>query len=270
MNHYKAKQAARKARFEELAEQARNDAASAHDKANELARYSAGTPILVGHHSEQRHRRHLERIWNSDAKAHELSERAAHYEAKAEAVGKGGISGGDPDALEKLQAELAEHTVKQERMKTINNLVKRGDQAAVDAFDLSDDERWKMKCGGGRFPAYTLTNNGAALRRIKARIADLEAIQAMEDLQVETDLYTYTEDRDDHTVEFEFKGKPSEEIRALLKSGGFQWAPSRGVWVRQHTSNGIHAGRHVCKRLDAMRELLLSMQVAGVAMASDE
>lgn len=252
MNNYEEKQAARKARFEELAEQARNEAARAHENANELARYSAGTPILVGRHSEKRHRRHLERIWNCDRKGYELSEKAAHYEAKAEAVGRGGISGGDPEALVKLRAELAELTAKQERMKTINNLVKRGDQAAIDASDLSDDERRDMQWGGGRFAPFMLTNNGANLRRIKARIADLEALQAMEDLQVETDLYTYTEDKDEHTVEFEFKGKPSDEIRALLKRSGFKWAPSREVWVRQHTTNGIDAGRYVCKQMDAL------------------
>ena len=70
-----------------------------------------------------------------------LSDKAEHYEAKAEAVGYGGISSIDPEALTKLRAELDEHSASQQRMKDANRLVKRGDQVGLDASDLTEDER---------------------------------------------------------------------------------------------------------------------------------
>lgn len=42
-----------------------------------------GQPILVGHHSEKRHRRDLENSWNNMGKAVEFSDKAEEHERKA-------------------------------------------------------------------------------------------------------------------------------------------------------------------------------------------
>lgn len=42
-----------------------------------------GQPILVGHHSEARHRRDLDRSWNLLGKSVELSDKAESHENKA-------------------------------------------------------------------------------------------------------------------------------------------------------------------------------------------
>lgn len=43
-----------------------------------------GQPILVGHHSERRHRRDLEKSWNHMDKSVEFGKKAAEYECRAE------------------------------------------------------------------------------------------------------------------------------------------------------------------------------------------
>jgi hypothetical protein len=43
-----------------------------------------GQPILVGHHSEGRHRRDLDRSWKAMGKFVELSDKAENYEARAD------------------------------------------------------------------------------------------------------------------------------------------------------------------------------------------
>lgn len=43
-----------------------------------------GQPILVGHHSENRHRRDIDKSWNAMGKAVELSKAAEGYESRAE------------------------------------------------------------------------------------------------------------------------------------------------------------------------------------------
>ena len=49
-----------------------------------------------------------------------------------------------------------------------------------------------------------------------------------------------------------FDGKPDAEIRTLLKSNGFKWAPSQGAWQRQITSNGKWALKKVVEKLKEM------------------
>lgn len=43
-----------------------------------------GQPIFVGHHSEKRHRRDLEKSWNAMGKCVEMSNKASEYESRAE------------------------------------------------------------------------------------------------------------------------------------------------------------------------------------------
>ena len=51
-----------------------------------------------------------------------------------------------------------------------------------------------------------------------------------------------------------FDGKPEPEVRYLLKSNGFKWAPSQGAWQRQITSNGRYALGKVIEKLKEMEE----------------
>ncbi|NKS56564.1 DUF3560 domain-containing protein [Rhodococcus hoagii] len=62
-------------------------AAAAHDRADELSnRYPMGQPILVGHHSEARHRRDIERAHNADDAAWQADRDAKRAKAKADAA----------------------------------------------------------------------------------------------------------------------------------------------------------------------------------------
>ena len=51
-----------------------------------------------------------------------------------------------------------------------------------------------------------------------------------------------------------FEGKPEPEVREVLKSNGFKWAPSQGAWQRQLTSNARYALQSVIKRMEEMGE----------------
>ena len=39
-------------------------------------------------------------------------------------------------------------------------------------------------------------------------------------------------------IQLFFEGKPEPEVRDILKSNGFRWAPSVGAWQRQLNNNG--------------------------------
>lgn len=260
MNAYEQKQAARKARYEERAEQASAESTSTYNRARDMAQaIPFGQPILVGHHSETRDRNYRDRIHTTYGKAFALQDKAKHYEQKAASVGTGGISSDDPDAIEKLRAELANVEQAQERMKAANKAIRthKTDEsriAVLVAQGLTETQAVELLkpdfAGRVGFPSYTLSNNNANARRIAGRIAELEKRRQRADVEQEGDGYIYREDADENRVMFVFPGKPDEATRGLLKRHAFKWSPSRGAWVRQLNNAGLWAARSIREALD--------------------
>jgi hypothetical protein len=255
MNAYEQKQEARRARYEARAEHAEAHAQALHDQAHRMAEaIPFGQPILIGHHSEKRDRNYRERIHNTFGRAFAEYDKAKHYAAKAAAVGTGGISSDDPDAIEKLRAELADIEAAQEKMKAANRAIRRNDRAALAELGFTPvqiEELFKPDfCGRVVFPTYALSNNSANARRIEKRIKELERLKDRGDVEQEGKGYTYREDTTENRVMFLFPGKPDADTRTLLKRHAFKWSPSRGAWVRQLNNAGIYAGKCVRQALD--------------------
>lgn len=266
MNSYEAKQAARKARLEQMS----SDASA---KSNLVFRHARkmgeaipfGQPILVGHHSEGQDRRYRARIHDTFGKAVALSDRADHYAQKAAAVGTGGISSDDPDALVKLRREVEALETTQARMKAANKAIRthktpEAQLAALVAQGFTETQAGKLLekdfCGRIGFPDYALKNNNANIRRIKARVAELEQRRKRADVEQVGATYTYREDTAENRVMFLFEGKPDQDTRALLKRHGFHWSPSRDgqPWVRQLSNAGLWAAQQVRAALDKSGE----------------
>ena len=258
MNSYEAKQQERKERYLQLAEQAEQESRSVWREADKMAdAIPMGQPILIGHHSERADRAFRDRIDRKCHKAVELDNKAEYYRHKAESVGSGGISGLDPDAVAKLEKELEKRIEEQEHMKAANRAVKMKDtekgNAKLREMGYTDsnisDLRKPDFCGRIGYPDYMLQNNNASIRRIKERIADLQA--AAENIleEVETDLYTFKQE--DGRYQFVFDGKPADDVRTILKSNGFKLSPSRSAWVRQVTTNAKHSVKRVMQELQA-------------------
>lgn len=257
MNSYEEKQAAKKERFEQRAARAQQESGSRYASARSMGdAIPFGQPILIGHHSERSDRNYRARIDNNMRKSIEADKKAEHYQAKAEAVGTGGISSDDPDAINKLGEKLAKLVKKQDTMKQANKLVKKEDKAGLVALGFSEgraDELLKGDfCGRKGFPSYALSNNNANIKSTRERIKTLEASKNAVDREIEGVGYTYREDTTENRVMFLFDGKPAAEVRQVLKGHAFKWSPSRGAWVRQLTHSGIYAGEQARKALDQL------------------
>jgi hypothetical protein len=177
-NSYEVKQQKRKERYEQLAAKAERESEAAHQAADQIASFiPLGQPILVGHHSERRHRRDLARIDNNMRRAIEASEKSGYYAHKAASVGKGGISSDDPDAIEKLKMRLAELEAYQAEMKAAN------------------------KQAPGTYPGYALQNNNANIRRIRARIVDLEKAATRKTTVIKLEGLTIRHDVEENRVQ---------------------------------------------------------------------
>jgi hypothetical protein len=263
MNWYEAKQEARRDRLEARAERLRGAAHGAFKRADMSEAATGipfGQPILVGHHSEGRHRAAIARADRAMRKGVELSKAATRAESRAAGVGSGGISSDDPDAIAKLRAELAPLEARQAMMKAANGIIRRhkgeaaiphliqqGLPASVAAKLIEPDF-----CGRLGFADYQLTNNSANMRRIRQRIAALEARIGAESKETEAaGGLRIIENVDENRLQMFFPGKPCEAVRAELKACGFRWAPSEGAWQRQLSNAARYGAECVTRKWEA-------------------
>src|SRR3546814_11872509 len=96
---------------------------------------------------------------------------------------------------------------------------------------------------------YALQNNNANIRRLKARIPRVEAIQNADETQEQFGDIEYREQ--DGRVWLVFPGKPADDVRGKLRSRGFKWSPTRGAWVRQLSEAARYYGRQIAQRVPA-------------------
>jgi Domain of unknown function (DUF3560) len=224
---------------------------SFYDRSTTMARcIPMGQPILVGHHSEKRDRRFRKRMWNIMGKSVAANDKAKYYEEKAEAIESNrAIFSDDPDAIEKLKEKIATAVDRQDFMKAGNKIVKSKKltiEQKIEQLKAAGHSAMILQpdfCGRVGYADYELTNNNANIRRMKQRLEQLEKalINAVEigDTEEEypdLDLIVRSA-RTINRIQLIFSGKPRLEIRNLLKSHGFRWAPSEGAWQRH--LNGV-------------------------------
>ncbi len=230
-----------------------------------------GQPILVGHHSEGKHRRVIEKARKAMDTCVEESKRADDLRRRADAVGTGGISSDDPEAIHKIREQIEQAEKTQDQMKAANKIIrtwmKKGithettgaqfDAFAVDLSPILPDftpekirELIKPSMGCVGFPSFRLTNNTANIARLKKRLVVLEsAAQRQTKETAFGDKCRVIENAEANRVQFIFPGKPDAATREVMKENGFRWAPSENAWQRQLTNSGIYAARRVIAAL---------------------
>lgn len=171
------------------------------------------------------------------------------------------IYSNDALVLEKLNNKLADLENLQQEMKKKNayyrkNKTMKGYEGLSDEDAESLDNEIKKSYSWEQCPCpfYYLKNNNAEIRRIKARIAEIERLKK-EAKNPNTEKYQHVdgvevvENSEAMRIQLMFDGKPDEETRNILKSNGFRWSPSFKAWQRQLNSNGMYATKRVLKEL---------------------
>lgn len=133
---------------------------------------------------------------------------------KIKGTGTAGISGTDPDAVEKLKAKLA-------KMQEYHEAIKRTPN----------------------HPAYMLANSSANMRRVKQRIAELETRPEYEGWNFAGGHVEVNDGR----VQIFTDEKPADT--QIYKDHAFKWSPRNRAWQRQATPNGMRAAHEVTSRL---------------------
>ena len=124
-SNYEQKKAAKIERFIKLATKNQKESDIRYQAAKHIGSFiPMGQPILVGHHSEGRHRSDLKKIDNNMRKSIEADKKADYYANKAENLENSNIiSSDDPTAIEQLKLKLEKLEKNQELMKAVNKIV---------------------------------------------------------------------------------------------------------------------------------------------------
>jgi Domain of unknown function (DUF3560) len=243
MNDFESERAAKAARFRQLAEKHENIATGRHFAARErLEMIPLGQPILVGHHSEKRHRKDLTRIDEHFGKAKEHHDKAEYFRRRAAAAESNVvIFSDDPDATEKLVDKIERLKKRQGVMKRANQLIRKADREGLADLGFSEETITKLfsqdYAGRVGFPNYALTNNSANIRRLEKRLAAIQNTQNDETTEERfTNGVCLVDNVEANRLQIFFPDIPSEEIRRELKRNGFHWSLTVGAWQR-HRSN---------------------------------
>lgn len=241
MNSYEQKQEARRERLERAAERHAEQSSLAFGRASQMGRA-------------------MDKGLAEDKRAKELAR-------KAEAVGRGGISSDDPDAVAKLGEELAKEEALHVAMVAVNKAHKayKKNPASLDTAPISEAMKERVRSyvpayswEPHPFAPYQLQNSGANIRRIKGRIEDLkkraEAVAALPSAELQRvalsgDWWRITEDLEDNRVLIEFDRRTSKELYKQIRAHGFVWSPTRSAFVRKLNGSARMAAEGIASRL---------------------
>jgi hypothetical protein len=165
---------------------------------------------------------------------------------KIQAIGSGGISSDDPDALKKLKEKLAGLERNHLGMKAVNAYYRKH-KTLEGCPELNEKMRQDLERYSylGFIPTYKLSYNLAEIKRVKQRITEIERLAVRPPQGWKFDGGEVVVNSDENRLQILFEGKPNEVMRCSLKRRGFRWAPSQGAWQRQLTNNAICAAKEV-------------------------
>lgn len=170
------------------------------------------------------------------------------------------IKSDDERAIEKLEEKLEDMKKLQEDMKAANKALRLKDKEAgndqLREMGYSEESIEELRkpdyLGRAGYPNFQLSNNNANIHRVEERLKRLKAVKERGSSEQEYKTFKMVENTEAMRYQIIFDGKPDAEIRTLLKSNGFKWAPSQGAWQRQITSNGKWALKKVVEKLKEM------------------
>lgn len=150
------------------------------------------------------------------------------------------ISSDDPEAIDKLKRKLkimeSAHDTMKEAIAIIRSKVS-DDQKIEKLGEIGIDEESASSLlipdymGRAGFAAYAFQNSNANIKRVKARIAQLEKRQSQETTaKVYDNGIEIINNIEANRIQVFFPGKPDESIRTELKHYGFRWSPKNGCW----------------------------------------
>ena len=175
-----------------------------------------GQPILVGHHSEGRHRAAIRRMENRVQRGFRAQAKAEYYQQKiASAESNAAVSSDNPDAIVLLEKKIA----------------------------MLENEKAELKAAGEPYQYVTtqIRNAKKRLEYLKKHVDDKTTEKTYGEIRV-------VDNVEENRLQLFFPGKPAEEIRRLLKSRGFRWSPRNNAWQAYRNNRARWAVENIIEK----------------------
>lgn len=203
-------------------------------------------------------RKHNKQMSRMDSLMHEYDDIKAILD-KIRSVGTGPVDLTDPQAREILTANLAGLQKELEDCKAANAYYrKHGTIEGCPGIGPKTAEfltRPNMfACGSYLdlnkcpFPAYHLSGIRSKMKRVQARLAELDKLEAAAKApadSIEFDGGEIVQNAGLNRLQILFDVIPSPDLRQELKSYGFRWSPANKAWQRQLTQNAIYDAKKI-------------------------
>lgn len=210
-----------------------------------LRQIPPGQPILVGHHSERRHRRDLERHDSKMRAAFESQDMAKRHEQVAETLETAldtSIFSDDANAVEALEARIKELDAERDGIKAWNASCRKRkpDPSLLTASQRENRLRAEWIAKGIPFPAYVLSNLGGRITNDRKRLEQVkrQAARAAEAEAAPGGLLVNRHPECNWCV-VTFAEKPSRATIDSLKAAGYRWGGGSWQGYLDHLPNGI-------------------------------
>jgi len=214
-----------------------------------------GQPILVGHHSERRHRNVIKKAHAAMGRAVESHDMAEHHRSKAAGIQRTldrSIFSDDDNAIEGIDKRIAARDAERKQNTAINKIIRRKPKnectpEKIDAFGaMGIKEATAAKlfvpdfAGRVGIPSYVNANLGGNISSDRKRIVNIKARQEKTQAAEESENGISIIERNGWCV-VTFAEKPEYSVIKTLKAAGFRW--SQGSWMgsREKLPAGIEA-----------------------------
>lgn len=174
--------------------------------------------------------------------------------------GKTIIKSNDENAIEKLEQKLADLEARKQMAIEGNKYYRKN--KTMEGFTGMDEDKIKQTMDfvnrgifGNSTSIFDTSNLNQNIKTVKARIERLKAEKekGIQEEEVATEegneLFKVIENTEIMRLQLIFEGKPSEEVRTILKSNGFKWSPKNNAWQRQLTENARYSVKRVTEKL---------------------
>jgi hypothetical protein len=165
--------------------------------------------------------------------------------------------------LERQKKKLKALKKNHEDMKEMNKIIRSKNDVKnrLKAYGISDktikeitDPEYTKRLGYVNGFTFSLTNNLANIKRVEARIKQLESKTQRRDEGVKSEVSfdggKLIRNFEENRFQFIFDGIPPVETRNLLKSNGFRWSPKQKAWQRYLNGNTLFVLKQIYKDLN--------------------
>lgn len=166
------------------------------------------------------------------------------------------ILSNDENVIELLTEKIADLEAEKESMKALNAYYRNNE--TIEGYDglITQDMQMHLdfvfKFNFIHGSLFDTSNINQEIKRNRDRLTQIQRVKDAGTSETEYNGFRVVENSELMRLQIIFNGKPEPEVRDILKSNGFKWAPSQSAWQRQLTSNAKYSLKRVVEQLQCL------------------